>query len=317
MSDTILVTGGLGYVGGRIAKYLAENTSYSLHLSTRQHQQERPDWLVNGEIINMDLLDDKDLEEKCVGIKYIIHLAAINEIESLKDPAKALKVNGVGSLKLLQAAVKAGVERFIYFSTAHVYGAPLVGRITEKTLPRPQHPYAISHKTAEDFILAAHDRGDIEAIVFRLSNSFGMPERESINRWTLLVNDLCRQAATTGEVVLRSTGLDKRDFITLHDVARAVGHILTIPKEHCDNALFNLGGENTLRVIDMASLIAERYELMFGKKLVIKRQETNQETVDMKLDYCIDKLKSTGFILNSSIDKEIDETLLLCKRAFT
>ena len=81
MSDIVLVTGGLGYVGGRASKYLADNTDYKLRIITRQNEAQVPEWLRNGEIIKADLMSGKDIKTACAGVRYIVHLAALNEIE--------------------------------------------------------------------------------------------------------------------------------------------------------------------------------------------------------------------------------------------
>lgn len=317
MSGTILITGGLGYVGGRIAKYLSDNTDCKLRITTRRNIASRPDWLSNGEIIKVDLMSDKDLESACAGVNCIVHLAALNEIDSGKDPELALIVNGLGSLKLLVAAERAGVERFIYLSTAHVYGAPLVGKITEGTLPRPVHPYAITHKVAEDFVLSEHDQKRILGIVVRLSNGVGVPVEPAIERWTLVANDLCRQASTTGRLVLKSSGVQKRDFIALSDVCRAVVHFMNISVAQCGNGIFNLGGENSLSILDMAQQIAVRCQAVFGFMPPISRPGVQGQQFFEHLDFTIKKLKSTGFILNGNLSKEIDDTLRFCKEYFS
>ena len=316
MSDIVLITGGLGYVGGRVSKYLADNTDYKIRITTRQNEAQVPDGLRNGEIIQADLTSEEDLNSACTGVRYIVHLAALNEIESSTNPELALTINGLGSLSLLRAAEKAGVERFIYFSTAHVYGAPLQGLITEKTLPRPVHPYAITHKTAEDFVLAAHDRKALTGIVLRFSNGFGVPMRPNVDRWTLLVNDLCRQAVTIRRLVLRSAGSQKRDFVTLLDVSRTVSHFLSLPVDQCDDGLFNLGGECSLRIIDMVELISKRCHKVLGFKPEIIRPVLLPDEPPPVLDYCIEKLKSTGFVLNKNMNAEIDATLLFCQDEF-
>lgn len=315
MKDGVLITGGLGYVGGRVARHLAENSAFDLRLGVRRDIP-APGWLKSGKLVTVDLLDEASLAEACRGVKHIIHFAALNEIDSGSDPEQALVVNGLGSLKLLRAAIKAGAERFIYFSTAHVYGSPLAGVLTEDSLPRPQHPYAITHRTAEDFVLAARDKKEIEGMVVRLSNGFGAPERADVNRWTLLANDLCKQAVVDRKLVLRSSGLQARDFITLEDVGRAVLHLLNLPVQACGNGLFNLGGENALRIIDVAQRVADRCEAVLGYKPEVQRPLPAPGETTISLDYRMDKLKSTGFSLLSNMDGEIDATLKLCNHAF-
>ena len=59
----------------------------------------------------------------------------MNENDSAKYPDRALEVNAGGTLKLVQSAIRAKVERVLYFSTAHIYGAPLLGEINERVIP--------------------------------------------------------------------------------------------------------------------------------------------------------------------------------------
>jgi UDP-glucose 4-epimerase len=316
MMDKVLITGGSGYIGGRLVQALVKEPRFHLRLGTRQPLANRPLWPEAVEIVPFDLLSQDDLISACRGVRYVIHLAALNEIDSLANPEAALSINGLGTLKLLEAAQGAGVERFIYFSTAHVYGAPLVGIITEESLPRPNHPYAITHRVAEDFVLAAHDQKAIQGIALRLSNGFGAPASVSPNRWTLIVNDLCRQAMTTGKLVLKSSGLQWRDFITLSDVARSVQHLLNLPASACQDGLFNLGGECSLQIIDLAQRIAHRASRFLGFTPPIHRPESGPTETFQPLDYRVDKFKSTGFSLSRNIDEEIDATLHFCKEVF-
>lgn len=316
MTRTTLITGGFGYLGGRIAQALATNPGLSLRLGTRRPHPAPPEWLRTCEPVPMDLMADEDLAAACAGVSCVVHLAALNENDSASDPEQALLVNALGALKLLRAAEHAGVERFIYFSTAHVYGAPLTGTITEKTVPRPAHPYATTHRAAEDFVLAAHDRRVLTGIVVRLSNGFGAPAHPEVNRWTLLANDLCRQAVATGALQLRSSGLQQRDFITLSDVGRAVDHLIALPADICGDGLFNLGGESPLRIIDLTEQIAVRCNTVLGFIPPILRPEPLPQEESLPLDFRIDKLTRTGFSLEGDFAGEIDATLRLCQQAF-
>jgi len=319
MKKEILITGGLGYLGGRIALALAANPGYALKLGTHKTSEKQyPDW-VNGNnlnIVQMDLLSQDSLDKVCQGIDTIIHLAALNENDSLANPQQAFLVNSLGTLKLIESAKRAGVKKFIYFSTAHVYGSPLQGVITEKTLAFPVHPYAITHKAAEDFVIAADIKKEFSSVVIRLSNGFGAPADHYVNRWTLLVNDLCRQAVTQKKLVLKSSGIQSRDFISLKDVGRAVNHFLLLQDKNSDNCIYNLGGESPKTIYDMAQMIAVRCEKILGFKPVIIRPEVQHGEAPMEIKYCIDKLKSTGYSLISNFEEEIDLTIKLCEKYF-
>lgn len=314
MTAKVLLTGGLGYVGGRLALAM-KDAGHFVHCGTRRSGISEPDWFPDMRMVHLDWESVSSLSQACQGVDCVVHLAAMNEIESARDEVGALQMNGLASLRLLEAARAVGVARFIYFSTAHVYGAPLQGDIDETTLPRPVHPYAITHKVAEDFVLAAHDRKQIEGVVIRLSNGFGAPVSPSIDRWTLLVNDLCRQAATSGTLRLNSAGLQLRDFITLGDVARAVNHLIQLEVGQLADGLFNLGGGKAISIFHMAERIAARWQAMTGSEIPILRPAWDG-VPPPELNYRCDKLAGTGFKLNSEFDREIDGTLELCLRAF-
>jgi len=196
-----------------------------------------------------------------------------------------------------------------------VDGSPLQGSIDETTLPRPTHPYAITHKVAEDSVLAAHDRKQIEGVVIRLSNGFGAPVTPDVDRWTLLVNDLCRQAVTTGELRLNSSGAQLRDFVTLSDVAGAVNHVLQLHTDQLADGLFNLGGGGVMSILEMTERVAARWQVLTGREIAIVRP-AGDSVSPPKLNYRCDKLAATGFRLTSQFDLEIDDTLKLCLRAF-
>ena len=311
MIDTVLITGGFGYLGGRIAVELSRIPGFSVILGSRKSQL-TPDWLPQAETVAMDVLEPKTLSKAFEGVQAVVHLAAMNAYECAADPGKSVLVNTLGTLNVLSAAIDAGIERFIYFSTAHVYGAPLIGRITEQTLPRPIHPYAITHCAAEKFVLAAHNQNKITGIVLRLSNGFGAPTHSDVNCWTLLVNDLCRQAVNTRKIVLRSNGLQQRDFIPLVDVGRAVRHLITLPSGDCANGLFNLGGKASLSVWKMAQRVAQRCQVKLGFLPDIERPEPRVAERVEALRYNCEKLLETGYTLKSAIEEAIDETLLFC-----
>lgn len=319
MKKIVLITGGLGYLGGRMSLALAKNKGYALRLGThRPGNKHYPEWAKNHnfDVVNLDLLSEDNLDSSCKDVDSIIHLAGLNEIESLANPQKALLVNTLGTLKLVEAAQRAGINRFIYFSTIHVYGAPPSGVITENTLTSPVHPYAITHRAAEDFVIAADKKKVFYAVVFRLSNGFGVPADYSINRWTLVVNDLCRQAVTERKLVLKSSGLQNRDFISFTDIIRATSHILAMPTHKFDNCVFNLGGESSITILGMAEIIAARCGKVLGYIPAIIRPEPLDKEVYEKIEYHIDKLKATGFSLVSNRDEEIDATLRLCEQYF-
>ena len=314
MKRKILITGGMGFVGGRLAQLLTAGGNSEVILGSRIKHTSMS-WLPNAKVIAMNFNSEQSLQFACQGIDAVVHLAAMNDNECLNDPTAALQSNAVNTSRLVEAAKVSGVKRILYLSTAHIYSPDLIGRIDETTLPKGRHPYATSHRAAEDVVLAAANN-DIESIVIRLSNGFGVPSHPNVNVWMLLVNDLCRQAVTSKIMVMRSSGLQQRDFITLDDVTRAIDHMLNLPKIKLGDGLFNLGNGNSQRVIDMVRLIQIRCTEVLGFTPKIVRPEPTAGEKSAHLDYSVEKLLSTGFNLNRKANDEIDEILRMCHKSF-
>ena len=310
----ILITGGFGFVGGRVAQHL-QQAGHQIVLGSR-NASSPPSWLPKADVVKTDWSDSRGLEQICNGADVVIQAAGMNAQDCAADPVAALGFNCLATTRLVAAASRAGVKRFIYLSTAHVYSSPLVGTITEDDCPRNMHPYATSHLAGENAVLFASQRGLIEGIVLRLSNAFGAPVHKDINCWMLLVNDLCRQAVVTGKLVLRSNGLQQRDFITLQDVARCVMHFIALPITDCSDGLFNLGGDCAQSIFDLTQLVAGRCQDVLGFTPPIKRVEPQAGVQTLILNYSIAKLKTTGFLLQSPVNNEIDGTLSFCHKMF-
>ncbi|OGS75597.1 MAG: UDP-glucose 4-epimerase [Gallionellales bacterium GWA2_55_18] len=310
MKRRILITGGFGYLGGRVAQHL-QHAGHQTVLGSREAKN-LPDWLPQAEVAKIDWQDERVLEQICAGIDVVIHAAGLNAQDCESEPVAALEFNGLATARLVASASHAGVKRFIYLSTAHVYASPLIGTITEETCPRNLHSYATSHLAGENTVLFARQRGEIEGIVLRLSNAFGAPAHKDVNTWMLLVNDLCRQAVQTRKLVLRSSGLQQRNFLTLADAGRAIEHLLALSKSDCGNGLFNLGENKALSVWDMVQKISHRCQLTLGYQPAIERPAPRPDELVNSLNYCSEKLQKTGFCLLGNLDDEIDRTLLVC-----
>ena len=311
--NRILITGGLGYVGGRLTRKLAD--SFNVIVSTRTPVVDNILKLHNAtaQVTHDELLQATTFP---AGIHTVIHMASLNEIDCVRYPSDAIRVNIDETRIILDNAIRAGVSNFIYFSTAHIYRSPLTGSIDETTLPVPVHPYAITHKAAEDYVIAADRQRKINASIFRLSNSFGAPIMATVNRWTLLANDLCRQAIEKNVLRLSSNGCQYRDFICLRDVENILLRVCRQDVQLSEK-VYNLGAGISMKVIDMARLIAEQYQELFGKTIGIELPADTVPTHEPYLEFNIDRLKKEGFHIQNDFSTELKELLLFCKANFS
>lgn len=301
-------------VGGRVALHL-QQAGHQVILGSR-NERGLPDWLPQAKTVQTNWNDTRALEEICNGVDVVIQAAGMNAQDCAADPVAALEFNGLATAHLVAAASRAEVKRFIYLSTAHVYASPLTGSITEDTCPRNLNIYATSHLAGENAVLSASQRGQIEGVVLRLSNAFGAPVHKDVNCWMLLVNDLCRQAVVERCLTLRSTGMQRRDFVTLQDLGRVLSHVIDLTKEQVGDGVFNIGGAWTPRIIEMVELIQARCLSVLGFTPDIIRPELVDREVTLDLDFRIDRLLSSGFELSGNAEAEIDATLLFCREAF-
>ena len=310
----ILITGGLGYLGGRIADSLKKNhPETTIILGTHREISEIPDWAKPFQIVRLNVCDQTSIDEAISNdIHTIIHLAALNEHDSFNDINSAWETNALGTQRLLSAANQKQVQRFIYFSTFHVYGI-CKETTTEESPTNPYHPYAATHRAAEDMVRFYQHYNNMDTLTLRLSNGYGCPMDTTLARWTLIFNDLCWQAVTSGKMVVKSSGKQHRDFISLHDAAAAVDHFLFQAPEKWEDGLFNLGGDCSLSIIDVANKINSVLEKKYGTPVPIEIQGKDDGIIHNPIRYKIDKLKKSGFRLTGNMDREIRQTLSLCE----
>jgi UDP-glucose 4-epimerase len=306
----ILLTGGTGYLGGRIAYDLVQR-GVSVRLAVRDVTKV-PSALKKCDIVVIDFDDSVSFNAVCNDIDIVIHLAAMNASECQAQPEKALLVNGRGTARLLVAANKSGVKQFIYFSTAHIYGAPLVGFVDENKVPEPNHPYAITHLLAEYYVRESSKKHNMEHVVLRLSNAVGAPLSEEANCWMLVANDFVKQAVQKRTIVTNSPGNIQRDFVAITDVCRLISFLLERKGEAFQ--LFNVGG-GSMSLSELAKTVAIAVEKVAGFMPIIEcfQGELGQDTA---LDFSFNKLQEAGFLLENRMQNEIVELAEQCRQWF-
>ena len=311
MKPVVLLTGGFGNLGGRVAAALHDQGDCDIRLASRSHTL-APAWAPLAEVIHLDVLNAADIAQSCKGVSAVVHLAALNDRQAADDPELAEAVSGRGTHALINAAIENHVQRFIFMSTAHVYSSPLQGVITESTSTTNQHPYVTSHISGERAVAERHDREQFLGIRLRCANGFGYPMSPDVDIWHTLVYDLCKQVVATRRMTLRSSGLQQRNFIPVSDICAAILHFLQLDAAQVPDGLFNLGGLRSTTVLEMATVVAERAHAVLGITATIERPHPSSDEPINALDFRINKLAETGFVPKNLINEEIDRLLLVC-----
>lgn len=298
----VLITGATGYLGGRLTEHLLRD-GWLIRVGSRRPLSDLNEKFGDCvECVRYDISDDgQDLAEAVADCESVVHLSGMNAGDCAKDSQLAHATNVGGTEKLVRACVEAGVCRFLYASTIHVFGSPLVGVLDEQTQVRPTHPYGQSNADAEAAVL--NRVGEISTTVVRLSNAFGPPLFGNASCWKLLVNDLCWQAVCNNEIELRTSGEQKRDFIPVTAVTTGIAHLLSQPTDSI-GGVFHLGSGRAISVLQIASLIAERCEILLGIKPLVKTGKAKEPESDFTFQS--NRIHDYGYLPNQTPETEID-----------
>jgi len=307
-----LITGGFGYVGGRLARHL-ELLGHEITIGSRTFQS-KPSWLVKGSMIVMDWSDDRSLLNACKNIDIIVHAAGMNSKECLENPELALQVNGVATKNLVMAASKQLVSKFIYISSAHVYADDLSGVVTEESGVKNTHPYATSHVAGEKATINGHSNNEMQTIVVRLANAIGHPLNKDVNCWMLVVNDLCKQAAVNRQLVIRGPSSDVRNFITMTDVCLGLEFLINNNQKRVFPLICNLG-DKTKTIGNVASIIKSIYLKEKGIDLEIIELSNDRPKTNY-LDFRSLVLADIGYQWSSNFKEELIELVKFCEFEF-
>jgi UDP-glucose 4-epimerase len=314
MRPRVLITGGNGYLGGRIAAALDEEgiTPVLLVRETRSGAGESGYATVIADVTEKDAVS---AAFSAAGkIDAVIHLAAVNEHVCAKDPELAFKVNCFGTQHVLDAAAAHHVPRCIYLSTFHVYGDTASPIIDESTVPNPLHTYGITHLVAEQFCKATAKRTGMSIAIVRLSNGIGAPARAGVDRWSLVMLDLCRQAHTTKRLVLQTSGAQKRNFVSIDDAAQAIIILLRADGSALKEPVFNVGSDALVSIADIAQVIAEEHASLYGRALPIEAPHATPHAPDTSFSFRFDRIRALGFRPQTDIRHEARSVLRFCER---
>jgi UDP-glucose 4-epimerase len=307
----ILITGGFGFIGGRLAQHLS-NLGHEITLGSRKVKSP-PSWLRDAKVALLDWNRPEALAAPCKNIDLVIHAAGMNAHDCSLDPIAAEKFNGGGTEALVLAAANSNVKRFIYLSTAHVYSNPLHGLIDENSPTKNQHPYALSHLQGEKAVENCSIDHSIEGVITRVSNVFGAPSHPSIPCWSLLTNDLCKQAIKQGEMLLITDGTQKRDFLDMHSACDMLSLLCEKTIAPNKSLIVNIGSGRSFTLIEMATLIQDRCRINFGftPKITINNKNISEKNSD--LIFNIERIQELGYSFKQNITNEVDNLLTFCK----
>ncbi len=259
--DTVLVTGGAGFIGSNIAEALIEGGRKAVvldDLSTGRLENMRglegnPNFVfIQGSILDADLLR-KVIREH--GVSLISHQAARPSVaKSVKDPVKTTEINVTGTVNLFQAASECGIKRVVFASSSSVYGdTPQLPKV--ETMPfSPKSPYAVSKAAKEMYANAFTGLYGMEIIGLRYFNVYGR-RQDPASDYAAVIPKFISKALRNEPIPIEGDGGQTRDFTYIDDVVAA--NINALTASGLGTMAVNIAFGSRISVLELARAIKE------------------------------------------------------------
>ncbi len=264
--STILVTGGAGYIGSHVVKELLRHGHKPIILDNFQTGHRKA--VSNPLLIEGDLSDQERTAKifQLNSIDGVMHFAADCLVgESVQNPAKYFNNNVKNGIKLLDIIEQFHIRKFVFSSSAAVYGEPKEIPIPEEHSCAPTNPYGETKWTFEKILQAFHHAGKLDFISLRYFNAAGAHPDGNLGEdhfpETHLIPLLIKSALDGGSIPIYGTDYDTpdgtciRDYIHVQDLAAA--HILALQRleQEDRSAIYNLGNGNGYSVREVIETV--------------------------------------------------------------
>lgn len=252
----VLVTGGSGFIGLNCISELLEKGVEVHVLDVEMPAKSHPiidnsnlSWFL-GSILDTDVVDTA-----MNGCDAVVHLAAQSSVpESMKDPARTMVINFDGTKNIHSSALKCGVSRIVFASSAAVYGAPAQVPLTEESPCSPQSPYGQSKFDAERFLMN-QESSRLSSIALRFFNVYGATP---YGRGRGVIPSIYDEISNKQRCILFGEGEQTRDFVHVHDVVSAI--LLSLDCEIQENRTFNICSNTSISMFELQQYIGEIFQ---------------------------------------------------------
>lgn len=218
-----LVTGGAGFIGSHIVEQLLAGGDSVRVLDNflTSSRTNLANVMSRIEFIEGDIRDGASCQRAVAGMDYVLHQAALASVpRSIDQPIESTDINVLGTVHLLNAAVRAGVKRFVYAGSSSAYGDQPIPAKHEELLTRPMSPYASAKLAGELFCAAFSHSFGLETACLRYFNVFG-PRQDPNSLYSAVVPRFLTAMLAGKPPTIFGDGTQSRDFTYVENAVRA------------------------------------------------------------------------------------------------
>lgn len=298
MSERVLITGGTGFIGEQLVSRLAEG---SREIAVLKHTQPFSESVqtsdvrvVKGDVTEFETLPS--FEE----YDTVVHLAGkISISDSVDNPSTTFKINIHGTENVLERTRLDDVNKFLYLSSASVYGNPETLPIPEEAATNPLHPYAASKLAGENMLEAYTHSYEMNSASARVFTVYG-PGQKSDN----LLPEVTQQLEKGTDTIELGNLKPTRDFIYIEDVAEAIVILLNNLEEGYE--VYNIGSGNETSVEE----IVRQVLIATGSTATIAPNTGRKDEIEIErmVSDCT-KLRNLGWEPKYDLEKGIQATV--------
>ena len=249
----VLITGGAGFIGRHVVRQFLAHGWQVVVLDVDEFGEPELEHTANFSAIQGDINSKQDLREAMYTCDAVVHLAALVSVpQSIEEPEKTMAVNVDGTRNVLQCALEGNMSNVVVASSAAVYGSFPEMPLVESTPVECLSPYAKSKATNEEDVVAFRKKG-LNAIALRFFNIYG-PGQRSDSSYASLIPIFVHTMKSGKRPTIHGSGEQTRDFVHVHDLARAVYRMVARVKPY-EHPVANVASETQISVLDVVQCI--------------------------------------------------------------
>ena len=242
MPEKYLVTGGAGFIGSNLARYILDQGHEVVILDNfstgkRENLEEIKDRII---LIKGDIRDRNTVDKAITGCKAIFHQGALGSVpRSVDDPLTTHDVNVNGTITVLESARALGVKRIVFAASSSAYGDQPTSPKHEGMVPAPISPYASSKVCCEVYLQAYAAVYRMETVSLRYFNVFG-PRQDPFGAYAAVIPAFVSKLLKKERPVVFGDGEQSRDFCYIENVCSANWLAAHASADNCDGRPMNI-----------------------------------------------------------------------------